>query len=52
MLLRRLARRGGVVRMSNDIYDDVRVVLKKRLATVRKPNPYYLAWFGWLIVSR
>lgn len=34
---RRLARRGGVKRISGNIYDDIRTVLRSRLELVRPP---------------
>ena len=37
---RRLARRGGVKRISASIYDEIRAALKARLETVRRA--YYL----------
>nr|UGK58165.1 histone H4 variant [Aspergillus nidulans] len=34
--IRRLARRGGVYRIKNEIYDEIRIVLKERLAETLK----------------
>jgi histone H4 len=40
--IRRLARRGGVKRISAMIYDDVRLAMKERLETVSGPNVAFL----------
>ncbi|KAJ4315224.1 Histone H4 [Fusarium piperis] len=42
--IRRLARRGGVKRISGDIYDETRVVLKSFLTTVIKDCVIYVEY--------
>lgn len=50
---RRLARRGGVKRISATVYDETRVAMKAFLESVRRPimflSPFLLTW-GFLSV--
>lgn len=44
MQYRRLARRGGVRRISNTIYNDMRDVLKEFLQQVRRDSSFFLCF--------